>query len=60
MRALLFSLDGSRSISGEMAEEPKPGGGRSRAEVERIATSLGEKLGEQMLDRGAGELIGRE
>jgi hydroxymethylbilane synthase len=60
MRALLFSLDGSRSITGEMVEESKPDSRRSRAEVERIAASVGEKLGQQMLDRGAGELIGRE
>jgi len=58
LRALLFSVDGGRSLSAESAGE-LAAGASSRAQVEQTATRLGERLGHMMLERGAGELIGR-
>jgi hydroxymethylbilane synthase len=57
LRALLFSADGGRSLSAEMADELPPS---SRDRFEQTAARLGERLGRLMLERGAGELIGRE
>jgi len=57
LRALLFSVDGGRSLSAELAGELPAS---SRDQIEQTATRLGERLGCLMLERGAGELIGRE
>jgi hydroxymethylbilane synthase len=59
LRALLFSVDGRRSLAAESADE-LPADASSRDQLEQTATRLGERLGRLMLDRGAGELIGRE
>jgi hydroxymethylbilane synthase len=60
LRAMLFSVDGRRSLSGELAEELVHAGESGRERIEQTATRLGERLGRQMLAQGAGELIGRE
>jgi hydroxymethylbilane synthase len=55
LRAQLFSVDGGRSLSAELAEEmPSPDEG-----LLEQAARLGERLGRLMLEQGAGELIGR-
>ena len=59
LRALVFSADGGQSLSGELAEE-LAAGTSSREQIEHTATQLGERLGRQMLDRGARELIAHE
>ena len=56
LHALLFSVDGGRSLSAELAAEMPAS---SRDQLEQTATRLGESLGCRMLERGAGELIGR-
>lgn len=56
LRALLFSADGRRSLSAELADEWT--GVSSRERLEQTAAQLGERLGRLMLDRGAGELVG--
>jgi hydroxymethylbilane synthase len=58
LRALLFSLDGEHSLGAESADE-LPADASSRDQLELTATRLGEGLGRLMLERGAGELIGR-
>jgi hydroxymethylbilane synthase len=58
LRALLFGVDGGRSLAAETANElPKDESGRDG--LEQAATKLGERLGQLMLEQGAGELIGR-
>ncbi len=59
LRALLFGVDSGHSLNGELAEE-LAAAESSRERIEQTATRLGERLGRQLLDRGAGELIGRE
>jgi hydroxymethylbilane synthase len=56
LRAQVFSVDGTRSISGELSDEFPESNGDS----ERSAARLGKRLGRMMLEQGAGELIGRE
>ena len=56
LRAQLFSVDGSRSLSAELTDELP----RSSSDQEHDAARLGERLGRLMLEQGAGELIGRE
>lgn len=51
LRAMLFSPDGARDMSGELAG-PVPLGDLASA------AAVGRKLGEQMLSRGARELLG--
>jgi hypothetical protein len=58
LRALLFSIDDGQCLKGELAGK-LPVDASSRERIEQAATQLGEKLGRLMLDRGAGELIGR-
>jgi hydroxymethylbilane synthase len=58
LRALLFGADGGRSLAAESANELFVGAS-SRDGLEQTATRLGEKLGQRMLEQGAGELIGR-
>lgn len=58
LRALLFSVDGGRSLSAESADESAPSA-PSRERLEQTATQLGERLGRLMLEQGAGQLIGR-
>jgi hydroxymethylbilane synthase len=58
LRALLFSVDGGRSLSAESADE-SAADASSRDRLEQAATRLGERLGRLMLEQGAGELIGR-
>jgi len=58
LRALLFSIDDGQSLNGELAGK-LPVDASSREPIEQAATQLGERLGRLMLDRGAGELIGR-
>jgi hydroxymethylbilane synthase len=62
LHALLFSLDGTRSLAAELTRDLILGweSASTREQIEQITTELGEQLGQQMLDRGAGELIGRE
>ncbi len=50
LRAILFSPDGARHTSGEIAETVAPGDVAS-------AEAVGKKLGEQMLSRGAREIL---
>jgi porphobilinogen deaminase len=57
LRALLFSADGGRSLSEELADGLPT---LSRDRLEESAARLGERLGRLMLERGAGELISCE
>jgi hydroxymethylbilane synthase len=57
LQALLFSADGGRSLSAEIEDDLPP---PSRHQIEQAAIRLGDSLGRLMLERGAGELIGRE
>lgn len=50
LRAILFSPDGAREISGELSEPATPGDPAS-------AEAVGKKLGDQMLSRGAREIL---
>ncbi len=54
MRAILFSLDGRRELSDEISVV------HARGASESGASALGAKLGNQMLSRGAGELLADE
>lgn len=54
VRAILFSGDGAQELSGSIHEPLTPGLEPSAAE------SLGKRLGEEMLARGAGQLIPHE
>lgn len=51
LRAILFSADGSREMSDEIAEPVRPGDSQS-------AASAGKKLGARILSRGAREILG--
>jgi hydroxymethylbilane synthase len=57
VRAQLFSADGGRSLSAELAD-PLPV--LRRDQLEEYSARLGERLGRMMLEQGAGELIDRE
>ncbi len=54
IRAILFSLDGRRELSDELSVA------HARGALESGASALGAKLGNQMLSRGAGELLADE
>jgi hydroxymethylbilane synthase len=56
LQALLFSVDGKHSLAAELSNELAA---VSRDETEQTATHLGNRLGNLMLEQGAGELIGR-
>jgi hydroxymethylbilane synthase len=58
LRALLFSVDGGRSLSAESADELAMVAPNCDQLVQ-TATQLGERLGRLMLEQGAGELIDR-
>ena len=55
LHALLFSIDGARSLGAEEAEKMAPDMPRER--IEQTASQLGERLGRLMLEQGGGELI---
>jgi hydroxymethylbilane synthase len=55
--AQLFSPDGSRSADAELTDQASSS---DSGRLERAAIDLGERLGQLMIERGAGELIGRE
>ncbi|MGH7933439.1 MAG: hydroxymethylbilane synthase [Candidatus Binataceae bacterium] len=55
LHALLFSVDGTRSLTDEIRVAWRVDGADA-AQAERLGTELGRR----MLDRGAGDLIGRE
>jgi hypothetical protein len=59
LRAQLFNSHTGQSLSAELAEE-LPAGASGREALIRAATRSGESLGRRMLERGAGEFIGRE
>jgi hydroxymethylbilane synthase len=59
LRALLFSLDGERSLAEESSGEISTDD-RDHDRITQRATWLGDQVGRLMLERGAGELIGRE
>jgi hydroxymethylbilane synthase len=63
LNALLFSIDGARSMAGEtsapcLTDPPSDAAARSQT-IERAA-AIGSQLGRSMLDRGAAELIAGE
>ncbi len=63
LRALLFSVDGARSLADEIAAPHQLSGAAAATEnngATRFAAALGAKLGRRMLDQGAAEMIGRE
>ena len=55
LRALLFSVDGARSLADTITESCRLDD--ARADASPIAAAIGAKLGHLMLDRGARELI---
>jgi hydroxymethylbilane synthase len=56
LHALLFSVDGERSLSAGLEDElPRTS---SREQIEEAAARLGERLGGLMLERGADKLVG--
>jgi hydroxymethylbilane synthase len=57
LRALVFSLDGARSLDAELADELPAA---SIDGFEQTAARLGERLARLMFEQGVGELIGRE
>jgi hydroxymethylbilane synthase len=64
--AILFSPDGKKSLAGEIeephrfVEPPATTANHPATTINHPAAALGAKLGKRMLERGAGELIGRE
>lgn len=64
VRALLFSVDGTRSLADETAAPHRiskaSGGGEHDGGAIAAAAALGSALGRRMLAAGAGEMIGRE
>jgi len=54
--ALLFSVDGERSLRAEASEELAIIG-LSHDQLQQTATQLGDRLGRAMLEQGAGDLI---
>jgi hydroxymethylbilane synthase len=64
--AILFSPDGKKSLAGEIeelhrfADPPVTTANHPATTINHPAAALGAKLGKRMLERGAGELIGRE
>jgi hydroxymethylbilane synthase len=60
VRALLFSTSGLRNLSGELSMPCRIAPKEPALAATARAAAIGEKLGQQMLARGAGELIDRE
>ena len=62
LRTLLFSQDGASTLDGELrhTSDAAPTRGANSTGIERIAADLGMRLAQQMLDNGAGELLGSE
>ena len=64
--AILFSADGQKSLAGEIEEPHRfvpplaATANHPTTRIDRQAAALGAQLGRRMLERGAGELIGRE
>lgn len=64
--AILFGANGEKSLAGEIeephrfADPPARRANHPAATIDHPAAALGAKLGKRMLERGAGELIGRE
>jgi hydroxymethylbilane synthase len=64
--AILFSPDGKKSLAGEIeephrfVEPPATTANHPATTINHPAAALGAKLGKRVLERGAGELIGRE
>jgi hydroxymethylbilane synthase len=62
LRALLFSVDGTRSLADEIAA-PQVAGSSTAADhngAKQTAAALGAALGHRMIAQGAAEMIGRE
>lgn len=59
LNALLFSLDGARSMADEISASCRTASAARREAVEQ-AESIGAELGRRMLSRGAAELIASE
>ncbi|HKV56192.1 MAG TPA: hydroxymethylbilane synthase [Candidatus Binataceae bacterium] len=57
LRALLFSTDGERSLSGESSRNLAILTTTDPAGAENAASELGQRLGHELLERGAAELI---
>jgi hydroxymethylbilane synthase len=59
IRAMLFSVDGTRSLVDEISEPYQiVGKSNTTSDAAHTAAMIGAALGRQMLERGAGELIG--
>jgi len=64
--AILFGANGEKSLAGEIeephrfADPPATTANHPATTINHPAAALGAKLGKRMLERGAGELIGRE
>jgi hydroxymethylbilane synthase len=64
--AILFSSQGEKSLAGEIeqphhfVDPPARIANHPATKIDHPAAALGAKLGKRMLERGAGELIGRE
>ena len=62
LHALLFSEDGAQSLTDKIAEPHHlvVGPEANLAAIGQAGATIGAKLGQRMLNRGAGDLIGRE
>jgi hydroxymethylbilane synthase len=58
--ALVFSVDGGRYLAAKVRRELDAVASSSTENIVRAATELGERLGLDMLEQGASDLIGRD